>query len=88
MITFFTALSVSFVSVFLKGFQHKNVNGNHYRLVALFSYIMATMDVIMIGLISKNGFEVAIPCGTGATLGIVISMYLHNRFVKPKSKVD
>jgi len=40
----------------------------------------------MIGLISEKGIEVAIPCGTGAALGMFVSMRLHNRFVKPKEK--
>ena len=35
---------VMFVRVFIKGWQHKNVNGNHYKLAFLFSYLMAVMD--------------------------------------------
>ncbi len=82
--TIILAFAVSFVSVFLKGFQHKNVIGNHYRLVAVTSYAMAVSDVTFVGLAAKNGFEIAMPCGTGAALGMVLSMYLHNRFIKPR----
>lgn len=84
MILYLVAGAVSFASVFIKGFQHKNIAGNHYKLVFFTSYAMAISDVLLVGLIAKNGWAIAFPCGTGAAFGIVLSMYIHNRFVKPK----
>ncbi len=80
------ACVASFVSVFLKGFQHKNVIGGHYRLVFFTSYAMAVTDVVVVGIIVKGGWAVAIPSGTGAALGMVLSMYLHDRFISGKPK--
>lgn len=82
MITYLVAGFVSFCSVFLKGFQHKNVIGNYYKLVFITSYLMAVCDVLVIGIIVKSGWSVAFACGTGAAFGMVVSMYIHDRFIK------
>jgi hypothetical protein len=73
---------VSLTSVGLKGFQHKNVIGDHYKLVFFTSYLMAVMDVAWIGLVATNGWAMAVPMGTGAACGMVGAMLLHKRFVK------
>lgn len=70
----------AFVSVFLKGFQHKNVISNMYGSIVVTSYLMAVVDVLLIGLISKAGWEIAFASGTGASLGMALSIFLHNRF--------
>ena len=74
--------AVSMASVGLKGFQHKNVIGDHYKLVFITSYLMAVTDVAVIGLVAANGWSMAIPMGTGAACGMVGAMLLHKRFVK------
>lgn len=76
------AFAVSAVTIFLKGFQHKNVIGNHYRLVAVTSVLMAVGDVAVVGLIVKQGWWMALPLGAGAALGMVTSMWVHQKFVK------
>lgn len=81
------ALVVSFIGVGLKGFQHKNVLGDHEKLVFFTSYAMAIADVLSIGLIAKNGWIMAIPVGTGAAFGMVIAMRIHKRFVKKTEEV-
>lgn len=70
---------VSLVTVGLKGFQHKNVIGGHLKLIALTSYLMAVGDVATVGLIVKGGWGVVLYTGTGAALGMVISVKLHDR---------
>lgn len=81
-------VGISFVSVFLKGFQHQNVIGGHYKWAFLVSYLMAVMDVLAVGFIIEKGWVMAIPYGTGAALGICCSMYLHRRFVKKKHDTE
>ncbi len=72
------ALSVfaSFVVVFLKGFQHKNVIQNQRRWVFVTSYLMA--------FIIKGGWPVALTSGTGAALGMVSSMWAHDWLMAKK----
>ena len=72
----------TFVTVFLKGFQHKNVIGGHLRLTFITSYAMAIADVVLVNLIVKTGWEVAFYCGTGAATGMVLSMLAHDKWVK------
>lgn len=78
----------SFVSVFLKGFQHKNVIHNLYGSTFVTSYFMAFMDVLLIGLIARSGWDIAFFSGGGASLGMVASMYVHNRYFKPKLEAE
>lgn len=80
------AFVASFISVFLKGFQHKNVVANLYFNTAVTSYAMAVMDVLLIGLISKSDWTIAFTTGTGATLGMLTAMYLHNKFFNKDAK--
>lgn len=68
-------------TVGLKGFQHKNVQGNHYKLVGVTSFLMATGDVVAIGLIVHNGWWSIVPAGAAATIGMLGSMWLHDRVV-------
>lgn len=79
--SYLIAALASFVSVFLKGFQHKNVAGSHYRLVIVTSYAMALADVAVISIIVKGGWVVAIPSATGAACGMTLSMWLHDKFI-------
>lgn len=78
---YITSVLVSFCAVFLKGFQHKNVIGMHYRLTFFTSYAMAVFDVAVVSIIVKGGWPVALTSGLGASVGMVAAMYLHNRMV-------
>ena len=68
-------------TVGLKGFQHKNVQGNHYKLVGITSFFMAAGDVASIGLIVHNGWWSIVPAGLAAAIGMLGSMYLHDKWV-------
>ncbi len=82
---YFWAFVGTFVAVFLKGFQHKNVIANMYGKTFLTSYLMAFVDVLLIGLIARATWDIAFASGSGAALGMVAAMWLHNRlFFKPK----
>lgn len=78
------ALVLTFVTVFLKGLQHKNVIHNLYLNTFFTSYLMAFMDVLVIGLIARSGWDIAFASGTGGALGMVAAMYLHNRMMDRK----
>ncbi len=79
-------LIVTFATVFLRGFQHKNVIGNHIRAVIVTSYLMAVCDVLFIGLIAARGWSVCFAAGTGAAIGMFTSIKLHDRFLKKGGK--
>ena len=73
--------SISFVFVFLKGMQTQNVIGGKYWSAFFVSYLMALLAVWDIQLIADRGaWASALPVGTGAALGIVLSMYLYRKF--------
>lgn len=76
---------VSFISCFLKGFQHKNVIGNHVKSVWLTSYAMAAFDVAAVTLIVKGGWPIALSSGFGASMGMVVAIKFHDRIfgIKP-----
>ncbi len=75
-------LVVTFLSVFLKGFQHKNIEGNHMKLIFFTSYLMAIADIFTVGLIVKNGMWMILPSGTGAAFGMIASIRLHRKLIK------
>lgn len=70
---------VSFIACFLKGFQHKNVIGNHIKTVFVTSYVMAVFDVAAVTLIVQGGWPIALSSGTGAAFGMVVAIKFHNR---------
>jgi hypothetical protein len=76
----------SFVSVFLKGFQLKNVEGNHYLLVVITSYLIAACDVLLIGLVVQHGWSAVIPIGTGGAIGMLLSIMTHKKYVKKNAR--
>lgn len=73
-----TSVSVSFIAVFLKGFQHKNVIGNHLRTVFGTSYLMAMFDVASVSIIVVGGWPIALTSGTGAAFGMIASIKTHD----------
>lgn len=76
----------TFVAVFLKGFQHKNVIANMYGNTFITSYLMAFVDVLLIGLIARATWDIAFASGTGAAIGMVSAMWLHNHLFAKKLK--
>ena len=82
MSTLIIQFTVSFLAVFLKGFQHQNVIGGKFKSAFFVSYVMAVFEVAVVTLMVANGWMSVIPVGTGAALGIVSSMYIYRRFDK------
>lgn len=76
------AFALSLSSVFLKGFQHKNVIGGHHKLIFFTSYVMAVTDVLVIGLVVERGWSICFATGTGAAIDMSLSMWLHDKLLK------
>jgi uncharacterized membrane protein YfcA len=77
--SYLLAALATFASVFLKGFQHKNVIANKMASIVITSYFMACADVWLVGLIVRDGWVLIPYCGTGAAIGMYISIKLHDR---------
>lgn len=76
------SIGVSFIAVALKGFQHKNVIGNHLRNIFFTSYLMAAFDVAAVTIIVKGGWWVALTSGTGAAFGMIFAVKFHDWIYK------
>jgi hypothetical protein len=77
-----TAFLVSFIAIFLRGFQQKNVIHSKYTMIAITSYLLALTDVAVVSIIVEHGWNTVLAQGTGAALGMLASVYIHNRWVK------
>ena len=77
-----TAFLVSFIAIFLRGFQQMNVIHGKYTMIAITSYLLALTDVAVVSIIVEHGWNTVLAQGTGAALGMLASVYIHNRWVK------
>lgn len=77
-----TAFLVSFIAIFLRGFQQKNVIHSKYTMIAITSYLLALTDVAVVSIIVEHGWNTVLAQGSGAALGMLTSIYIHNRWVK------
>jgi len=75
--------AASFVFVFLKAFQQRNVAFDHYRWIMPTSMAMAAAEVYVIATIVTTGYSVlaVLGMGTGAGAGGLFAMYLHGKYV-------
>ena len=72
----------TFLMVAFKAFQQLNVVGGHYQLVIPFSFLMATTEVVIVlTLIQSPTYWAILPMGLGGSLGAMLSMFLHRRYV-------
>ena len=77
-----TAFLVSFIAIFLRGFQQMNVIHSKYTMIAITSYLLALTDVAVVSIIVEHGWNTVLAQGSGAALGMLTSVYIHNRWVK------
>lgn len=68
---------LTFAAVFLKGFQHKNIAGEYLRAIVFTSYLIYGTDVMFVGLAVKNGYSIILSGGTGAAMGMIVSIKYH-----------
>lgn len=70
------------IAVALKGYQHKNVIGGHIKSVCFIAYLMYIFDILAVTLIIKNDWTIVFVSAFGASLGMLISIKLHDRVYK------
>jgi len=80
----------SYISVFVKAFQQRNVAFNNYLCVPVFSWAMAFTEVYIIINIVKLGasWDLVWKLATGAVLGCWSAMYLHNKLTNAKNDFE
>jgi hypothetical protein len=86
MMLYVASVFASFVSVFIKIFQMKNVVGDHYKWAFGTSYVVAVLDVLTIMFIVEGGWWIALTSGTGAAFGVVTAMKFHDKVVNREQK--
>jgi hypothetical protein len=79
--------SVGFVSVFMLGFQSRNVNHGNYKMAALVSFIIAQSQTTLWGALFSNlTWSSSVVYGASGALGITSSMYVHQRWFNRPTK--
>ena len=80
----------SYISVFVKAFQQRNVAFNNYLFVPVFSIAMAFTEIYIIINIVQMGasLELVWKLATGAVLGCWCAMYLHNKLTNAKNDFE
>jgi len=86
-----TALSLfaaSYVFIALKAFQQRHVIHNDWWWVPPTSMAMAFVEVYVIAQVARQGYGLVIvlAVGTGAALGALTAMFIHNIHLKRKAK--
>lgn len=86
-----TEIAAVFIANFgfigLKAFQQRNVMGAHYWLIALTSYLLASVEVYVIWKMAQHGPTLAMVATLGAAggSGACLATWLHQRHVRPRS---
>jgi uncharacterized membrane protein YuzA (DUF378 family) len=88
MIHYLIILTVGFASVFMLGFQSRNVNNGNYKMAATVSFIIAQSQTTLWGALFSNlTWSSSIVYGISGALGITSSMYVHQRwFQRPTNR--
>jgi len=74
--------AAGFGSVFMLGFQSRNVNGGNYGWAAATSFAIAQMQTTLWGqLFSNLTWGASVVYGLSGACGITLSMYVHKRWI-------
>lgn len=73
-------------AIALKGYQHKNVIGGHIKSVCFIAYLMYIFNILAVTLIIKNDWTIVFVSAFGASLGMYISIKLHDKVYNAKTK--
>jgi hypothetical protein len=76
--------AASFVFIFLKAFQQRNVAHAHLQWIVPTSWAMALVEVYVIANVATVGFSfsLALIIGTGSGFGALLAVIVHRRYVK------
>jgi uncharacterized membrane protein YfcA len=72
----------AFATVFLLGFQQKNVHGNHYLAAIVTSIGIGSAQIFLWRLIPQAGASEIIATLCGGPAGICAAMYLHPKLIR------
>jgi len=67
--------------VFLRAIQQQNVIHGYYKWAAVTSYALAVAEVSVIYIVATVGYNSVIYVGTGGAIGVVLSMYVHRKWI-------
>lgn len=82
LIDYFAIFGATFATVFLLGFQSKNVHQSRYALAALTSFCIGLSQYVFIRYaISTEGAVFIVTSGLGGSVGIVTAIYTHDRVI-------
>jgi hypothetical protein len=76
----------TFVLVFALGFQSLNVNNNHYWAAAIASFVIGSMQMIVLKLGPNATLLEAAAFISGGPFGIVASMWVHRRTLGKRAR--
>lgn len=73
--------AASFIFVFLKAFQQRNVAFDHYAAILPTSLGMATVEVFMVAKVAAEGWSVGVVLAVGLAsgMGALGAMFLHRK---------
>lgn len=82
-----------FAMVFALGFQQMNVTGGHYFLAAIGSLVLGILAWVNVSIISSNNIDGLLGIVfwgyiLAGPLAIMSSMYLHRKYIKPKTSTQ
>lgn len=72
----------AFLTVFLLGFQQKNVHGEHYLAAIVTSFGIGGAQIFLWRLVPDANATQIIATLAGGPVGIVAAMYLHPRIMR------
>lgn len=77
-----TSFCITFISVALKGFQHKNVNHNKYKLIVITSFTMGAFEILAITFAVHIGLIAMFTSGAAAGIAMIVAIKTHHKLVK------
>lgn len=81
--------AAGFGSVFMLGFQSRNVNHGNYGWAACTSFCIAIMQTTLWGrLFADLTWASAVAYGLSGACGITLSMWTHQRWIAPRTKPE
>lgn len=80
------AMCITFFSVAIRGFQHKNVIGNHMKAILFTASFMAAFEVVGVTMIVKGGLWMIPWVSVGAASGMYVAIKFHDRLFGTKPK--
>lgn len=84
MIVFLATFAASFVFIFLKAWQQRNVAFDHYWWIVPTSLLMAVVEVYVIANVATRGWHLplVVAVGLGSGFGALAAALLHKRMFK------